>query len=505
MTNILGTDGYKFSMAQAGFPLRRETFYLSFRRGGWFYNPFDLEAKVRELIPETPEGDRNYELDLVYLRDNNYRLTQGMHEALKGELEIRAIPQGSWFSNQEPILTVTGPSFLVSWLEAQLTWLNYPIQLATRLKAGVREKAIEVISDQHEAIVREVLDALKIDHPIERVKDYPKRVLQVAREMVAALDSGDVDLRLIEGGMRSAISMDHHNMVLEACREVGIRRTSNVELSVPTGMIPAGTAGHEHSQRSGSDPVAYANYMDRVCGLVSCLSDTVSTLNSGLPATIDIARKNPHRNFLFRLDSGDRMSYFHIAATRFRQEEINNVIINVAGDVNAQMMREFEPLRKLIDWEPDRLSYMIGGQLTAETLPTTLTRSRVACVFKLSMTGDRPTMKLGDDVGVGKRSWPGHPVTWRRLRGSGPVGIVGQLGEPVPENYIVLNGNPKAAEALNLTRAYPRLTDSKQFHWDTHPVPYIPSPGTQALIDRCVAEMRRLVREAQDQGETIHG
>lgn len=504
MTSILGTDGYKFSMAQAGFPLRRETFNLTFRRGGWFYNPFDLEAKVRALVPQMPDT-REHQIDLEYLAANNYRLTQGMYEALKGELEIRAIPKGAWFSNQEPILTVTGPSFLVSWLEAQLTWLNYPIQLATLLKAGIQEdRPMSIISVGHEAIVQEVFDAIKISHATQRVTDYPEHVLRVAREMVDALDGGDVGLRLIEGGMRSALSMDHHLMVLEACREVGITRTSNVELAPVIGMIPSGTAGHEHSQRSGSDPVAYANYMDRVCGLVSCLSDTVSTLNSGLPATMDIARRNPERDFLFRLDSGDRMSYFHIAATRFRQEDIDNVIINVAGDVNAQMMREFEPLRKLIHWAPNRLSYMIGGQLTAETLPTTLTRSRVACVFKLSMTGDRPTMKLGDDVGVGKRSWPGHPVTWRRLRGSGPVGIVGQLGEPVPENYILLNGNPKAAEALNLTRAYPTLR-GKEFVWDTHPVPYVASPGTQALIDQCVAQMRRMVREAQDQGELIHG
>ena len=487
MSSILDTDGYKFSMAQAGFPLRHETFYFSFRRGGWQYNPYDLEKKVAELLPAPPSDD-----EYAYLADNNYRLTEGMRQALKGDLKVRAVPQGVWFGDQEPVLTTSGPSFLVSWPEAKITWLNYGIQLATWLKLtdeGPDEKTpVTVICDEHEAVVQEVFDLLKTRRQIVRDDTYPERLLEGAREIVDALDGGDVALRVIEGGMRSAVCMDHHRMVLEACREVGITRTSNVRVARELGLIASGTAGHEHSQRSGKDPVAYANYMDRVCGLVSCLSDTTSTLNSGLPATIAIALSNTLRDFLFRLDSGDRMSYFHIAAVRFMQERVENVIINVAGDVNAQMIRDSEPLRKIVKWTANRLSYMIGGQLTAVTLPTELTRSRVASVYKLCMTGGRPTMKLGDDVGVGKRSTPGHPVTWRRLRGSGPVGVIGQLDEPVPEDYILLNGNPEAADKIRLVRAFPSYRDN-QFTWGRHPIPYTVSPGTQALIDRCVSDM----------------
>lgn len=486
-SSILDTDGYKFSMAQAGSPLRHETFYWSFRRGGWQYNPYDLGKKVGELLPE-PATDEEY----AYLADNNYRLTEAMRLAIGQQLEVRPIPQGVWFGDQEPILTGAGASFLASWPEAKITWLNYGIQLATWLKLtdpGPDEKEpIPVVCDEQREVVAEVLDLLKTKRHIVRDDGYADRLLAAAREIVDALDGGDVAMRLIEGGMRSAVCMEHHRMVLEACREVGITRTSNVRVARELGMVPSGTAGHEHSQRSGSDVTAYTNYMERVCGLVSCLSDTTSTLNSGLPATIAIALANTYRDFLFRLDSGDRMSYFHIAAVRFMQEQVENVIINIAGDVNAQMIREFEPLVKIVKWAENRLSYMIGGQLTAATLPTHLTRSRVAAVYKLCMTGGRPTMKLGDDVGIGKRSTPGHPVTWRRLRGEGPVGIIGQLGEPVPEDYVLLNGNPEAADRIRLVRAFPRRTDGT-FRWGRDPIPYTVSPETQALIDRCVAEM----------------
>ena len=33
-TSLLATDGYKFSMAEAGWPLRKETFYYTHRKGG---------------------------------------------------------------------------------------------------------------------------------------------------------------------------------------------------------------------------------------------------------------------------------------------------------------------------------------------------------------------------------------------------------------------------------------------------------------------------------------
>jgi nicotinate phosphoribosyltransferase len=54
MTNITMTDGYKFSMAEAGFPLREETFYYTHRRGGangWHFMPVDPKEYVKSILP----------------------------------------------------------------------------------------------------------------------------------------------------------------------------------------------------------------------------------------------------------------------------------------------------------------------------------------------------------------------------------------------------------------------------------------------------------------------
>src|SRR5690349_4008119 len=109
---LLATDGYKFSMAEAGWPLRQETFYYSHRKGGQQVVPVDVEAHVRALLPEPTEED------YAYLARNSYEMGAGFKAAIrKQRLVIRALPRGARFYAREPVFTLTGSSALVSWLE----------------------------------------------------------------------------------------------------------------------------------------------------------------------------------------------------------------------------------------------------------------------------------------------------------------------------------------------------------------------------------------------------
>ena len=65
--------------------------------------------------------------------------------------------------------------------------------------------------------------------------------------------------------------------------------------------------------------------------------------------------------------------------------------------------------------------HFYGQYLVAAAAPGTLTRDRVAAVWKLSQTGGTPTMKFADDANRGKKSVPGRPVLWRRMQGGGPT------------------------------------------------------------------------------------
>src|SRR3954451_16828065 len=97
-TSMLATDGYKLSMAEAGWPLRRETFYYSHRKGGAQVVPFDAGAGLCSMLPELSEGARDY------LAHHEYEPGAGTWAAyLRGDqLKIHALPKGAVFYPTEP-------------------------------------------------------------------------------------------------------------------------------------------------------------------------------------------------------------------------------------------------------------------------------------------------------------------------------------------------------------------------------------------------------------------
>ncbi|MCY1080851.1 nicotinate phosphoribosyltransferase [Archangium lansingense] len=465
-SSLLATDGYKFSMAEAGWPLRRETFYYSHRKGGQQVMPLDLESYVRSLLPAPTESD------YVYLAHNSYEMGAGFKAAIqrKDSLVIRALPRGARFYSREPVFTLTGSSALVSWLEPLLLQLNFRIQVATQALAD-REalaKALAVLScEEEKRIVLETLDAVGVKPvPISvDTEGYHARVVAVVRDLVDAVQDPS---RIFEVGLRAATCLEQHEIALRACKEAGVMRTSNVYLAQKLGMIPVGTMGHEHVQRYGADEAAFRAIRERRPERSSYLLDTYDTLSSGLPTAFRLIHEEPGAGDSIRFDSGDKKKQYVQAVSRAKEEGIKPVLILEDG-LDAQTTREFEALRTQYGWESSKQFYGYGGFIVARTMASPFTRDRVAAVYKLSRTGHQPTMKFGNELAEGKQSIPGVPVVFRRRSGSGPIGLIGQEGEPVPEGYELLSGaTPEAAAAIPASGA------------EEHRVAY--TPATQALV-----------------------
>ena len=162
--SILETDGYKLSMAEAGWPLRPETFVYQHRKGGAQIVPLDIAAFVRGLLPEQTDED------LAYLAQHGYEMGAGFKAAMKRREAVRvsAIPKGGWFLPREPVFSVSGPSALVSWLEPLLLQLSYRIQVATLalVDAADLARAVGVVACEAErALVLETLDAVGVRAP----------------------------------------------------------------------------------------------------------------------------------------------------------------------------------------------------------------------------------------------------------------------------------------------------------------------------------------------------
>lgn len=477
----LATDAYKYSMAQAGFPLRRETFYFSFRRGGPQFVPFDLAKIVREMLAEiapTPE-------DLEFARASGYAMSDAMEHALRAGaagVEICAVPKGVWVLEREPILSVTGPSFLVSWLEPMLLWLNYPIQLATAFKLGEVDDAMRTATcAEHEQIIRAVAEQVQTDPgTITREDDaYRTRVKDGVAALVDAVGSPD---RVFEVGMRSAVCMQQHELALSACAEAGVMRTSNMHLARSLGMTAVGTMGHEHVQRWGDDLAAFEAMRDMRSSPPSYLLDTFDTMGSGIVAAVAVMRSREHACSI-RYDSGNKfVQYLHACE-----------LLSVAGLEPSHVLEDsldlmatvhFEQLREFTNWPREKQLYGYGGSIVAKPASNPLTRDRVSAVFKLTQTGDQPRMKFGNERGLGKQSVPGQPVVWRRLRGDGPLGVIAQAGETPPEDYAVLSGNEDLVETLRLCNAHelPRMLTAEGLSATSSP-----SPATEALTEQVSA------------------
>lgn len=474
MPNILTTDGYKFSMAQAGFPLRQETFYLSFRKGGWQYVPFDLEAGVKEMLPSL--GDLTLPRK-EFLDSHGYTLTPAMEKAVELGVEISAVPAGAWVYEREPILTVTGPSFLVSWLEPLLLRLFFPIQLATEIMrngTSIPDTMLHATCNEQGDVIDRVVGAIGAPFLESRVQidsqDYAARVQERARALIDVV--GD-PRRIFEVGMRAATCEEQHRVALSALGEVGILSTSNVSQAQSLGMKAVGTMGHEHIQRWGNDLDAYRAMRDTRPGPPSYLLDTFDTITSGIPSAIKAMKERPHPCSI-RYDSGDKFGQYIYAHGEFSRHGLKPVHV-IEDGLDAEITAKFEKLRDHTGLEPGQQVYGYGGFLVSRPWDNPLTRDRVAAVYKLTETSGEPRMKFGNEAGLGKVSVPGHPVAWRRVRGSGPLSMIGQKGERVPEDYVALNGNP---DSLNQLRLCNVQCVGEQ--------PYTLSPETERLVAKLV-------------------
>lgn len=427
-TSVLMTDGYKFSMAQAGFPLREETFYLVLRKGGPHYTPpYDLGALVMALLPEPATTEES-----AFLTAYGYGMTAAMEKALRSMVRVHAAPPNTWVMAGEPILTVTGPSFLVSWLEPLLISLQAQIQMATAIRRGQREFSVSCLDEA--LILRNMekhLYGVSLDIHME-LEEFRLQVQSRALQIKEALNGETY--RTFEVGMRAASCMAQHRIALTACFQYGVSKTSNVYLAKELGMTPVGTTGHEHQQRWGNDLDAFRAIRDMRSTPPSYLFDTFDPYLSGIPAAIKVMAESEGPCSV-RFDSGDQEKQL-----RLFLEAGNKIYPNFIFEdgYTAERTRTNEKFCADLGVDKTRRFYGFGGFL----VPATFSRDAVSAVYKLTQTGDRPTMKFSDS---GKGSVPGKPVIFRAVGDQAPdMGLIGQMDETPPEGYTFLaNASPR--------------------------------------------------------------
>lgn len=467
----LDTDAYKLSMAQAGFPLRPETFTLTFRRGpGPWLNPFDLAAVVRELRPTLPDSGEQSFLDRW-----GYGLSPDMEQALGAPVEVWAVPKGCWFGAREPVLVVSSTSLVASWMEPLALMLHYPIQVATAARLGQRR--FEVTCADEAAIVRLAFEAAGLGvEPEITIQEaaYRARVRATALELGQAL--GGQAQRAFEVGMRSATCLAQHRIALEECARAGIGRTSNLGLAYALGLTPVGTTGHEHQQRYGDDVRAFRAIRDRRPGVPSYLFDTFDPIRLGIPAIETVVEETPTRPFAIRFDSGDQDAQFRrLHDYTARRAAPATFIFEDGYDAARTLANERRVAARGLP--PDRAWYGYGGALVSAPAFSPSTRDHVSAAWKLSESGGAARMKFSGTAG--KASTPGRPCSFIRVRGDGELDrLIGQKGEEPPAGFAPLESAPEGVA-------------------DGRPLRIGESPATRRLIALAEAEREDAVASAR--------
>ena len=481
------TDGYKFSMAEAGFPLRTETFYYTHRRGGyygWHFMPIDAAKYVKGLLPDA-QYLRQEALadDYKYLEANSYAVGAAYRKAfsLADTVKVSAIPESSWFYSREPAFSVKGPSAISSWLEPTALMLHFVVQVATQAKVRtLPEKLFATCEKEKELILGTCALVGRRPPEVEvRTEEYYKSILTKAKALVAVVGNAD---RIFEVGMRAVSCMEQHKIALSAIKEAGILRTSNVYLAKELGMIPVGTMGHEHIQRFGNDYQAFITMRDRFPGFISYLPDTFDSIRSGIPAALRAIQEQPDRDAGIRFDSEERIKnhYFYTITECIRLGMLPQLILESGWNLEKTII--FEKYRDTMGWSPDRQSYGYGGYLVEPTWKT-FKRDDVAGVWKLTQSGVIATMKFGDEANSGKQSAPGLPVVYRphpmHANPEIPIGIIGQEGEIIPNHYCLSRLN--ACEESEIQSGFTPDFNAGRFIEPQY------SPATRALIEICKA------------------
>lgn len=411
------TDQYKLVMAEAGFRLRTETFYLSFRRGGPHKVGLDLVKFVEELLAGVPYPNK--------------------------ECQIEAVPRGSWVFDNEPFLMITGPSQVVSYLESEVLRVHYQIQIATMLSLNPGQKfEVPTTCTEH----ADLLEPYGV-RALSPNKAYLKVLQERFKSLVTLL--GDPS-RIFEVGMRGSICREHHLNVLEALKDVGLQATSSILGAELLDLKAVGTMGHEHIMRFDGDVAAFEAMIDRVEGPVSFLVDTNDAYRIGIPAAIEVFRQRPGRLGSLRFDSDNLAAQFAFACALADGAGIKPNFIFEDG-LDVEKTATIEEMRKTLRVAPERVSYGYGGFLVNPFWLQHI-RDLVQAIYKVSRTGGRPVWKKTPN----KQSIAGKFTVFSPSLTSAVkpsyTGIAIQDGEEVPEGLKSTFSEDSFRDCFHMTR-----------------------------------------------------
>jgi nicotinate phosphoribosyltransferase len=368
-------DLYQLTMAQSyfaeGMHLRPATFSLYTRRlpRGWGY----LVAAGLDDALAYLEGFAFCESDLAFLEETGLFRADFLAflAGVRFTGDVRALPEGTVFFPDEPVLEVTAPV-----LEAQL---------------------VETI------VLQEI-------HFQSLVAGKAARCVEVAGGRT-----------LVDFGLRRTHGADAGMRVARASYLAGFDSTSNVLAGKAYGIPIAGTMAHSYIEAFADELAAFRAYARSFPDRAILLVDTYDTVEGARRAAVvagELAERG-HRLVGVRLDSGDLSVLAREVRAVLDAARCEAVTIFASGGLDELDVAELLAAGVPID------GFGIGSRLG-----TVADSPYLDMAYKLVAFDGRPTLKLSPT----KATWPGSKQVWRMTaNGELAFDVVGLAGEEEPE------------------------------------------------------------------------
>jgi nicotinate phosphoribosyltransferase len=374
--NPLLVDLYELTMGESylaeGLDERPATFQLFCRtlpHGFGYLIAAGIDDALDHLAGLRFEGDDLASLETSGLFSGPFLDRLG---ALRFSCDVRAMPEGTVFFPDEPVLEVTGPL-----LEAQL-----------------------------------------VETAIVNLVHFQSLIASRAARCVDAA----AGRRLVEFGLRRTHGLDTGLRVARASYLAGFDATSDVLAGNEFGIPLAGTMAHSYIEAFDDETAAFEAYTRSYPVGTTLLIDTYDTVEGARRAAVvaaDLAARGGRLGGV-RLDSGDLNELSRRVRAVLDEAGLPDVTIFASGNLDEHSIAELVASGAPID------AFGVGTRLAVSDGATYFD-----LVYKLVDFDGRPVLKLSSE----KATLPGSKQVWRRTDGGFLTGdVVTLAGEAPPES-----------------------------------------------------------------------
>jgi nicotinate phosphoribosyltransferase len=272
--------------------------------------------------------------------------------------DVHAMPEGSLFFPDEPILRVTAPLPVAQFVESRIVNLLH-------FQTLVASKAARMVLQQPKAT-------------------------------------------LIDFGLRRAHGGDAGLLAARAAYIAGFTGTATLAAERAFGIPAFGTMAHSFIQAHDSEMAAFRSFATAWPQGTTLLIDTYDTIE-GARRAAGIARDLAGLGITIggvRLDSGDLIALSRQVRQLLDAEGFPAMRIFASSSVDEYLMAEAAAAKAPID------GYGVGTHLT-----TSSDAPYLDCAYKLEEYAGRPRRKHS----AGKATWPGRKQVYRRLTAAGEI------------------------------------------------------------------------------------